>query len=307
MRHLEQRIGVLYGGRSSERDVSLRTGKAVLDALLKAGRNVVALDVDVNIADRLRAENVQVAFIALHGKYGEDGCIQGLLESMGIPYTGSSVSASALAMDKVLTRLVLTKAGIPMTECLEVPAAAAGSIGPVDIPFGFPCVVKPSREGSSVGVSIVKRAGELPAALKEAALHGHHTLIERFFKGREASVGVLDGRALGVVEIEPADEFYSYKAKYGNIGTKYHYPARFHGDVSYRLMTLGAAAHSALGCSGATRSDFIVNERDEIILLEVNTLPGMTESSLLPKIAAGEGISFTDLCERLVEGASLKT
>ncbi|MBI5494233.1 MAG: D-alanine--D-alanine ligase [Deltaproteobacteria bacterium] len=304
--NVEKRIGVLYGGMSSERDVSLRTGKAVHDALSRHGRNSVLIDVGRDVGGKLLQEKVEVAFVALHGRWGEDGCIQGLLECMGIPYTGSGVLASGLAMDKVLTRVLMPRAGVPMPAGLEVPAAEAEQVTLARIPFGVPCVVKPSREGSSVGVSLVKKAEDLPAALTEAAKHGHHTIVEQYVKGRECSVAVLFGKSLGVVEIEPADEFYSYKAKYGNIGTRYHYPARIPADVARKLMELGARAHAALGCDGASRADFLVTEAGEPFLLEVNTLPGMTEASLLPKIAAGEGISFTELCERLVNGASLK-
>jgi len=306
MSHLTRRIAVLYGGRSSEREVSLRTGKAVFDALHAAGRNVVLIDVGLDVAERLRAEKVDVAFVALHGRYGEDGCIQGLLESLSIPYSGSGVVASSLGMDKILTRLVLTRAGIPMVPGIDVPAEEATRLTAKDIPYGFPCIVKPSREGSSVGVHLVKREEQLAEALKDAAQHGHRTIVEKYFPGKELSVAVLFGQALGAVEIEPADEFYSYKAKYGGIGTKYHYPARIPVDVAQKLMESASAAHRTLGCDGATRSDFLVNANGEFIILEVNTLPGMTESSLLPKIAAGEGITFTQLCERLVERASLK-
>ncbi|MEW5849021.1 MAG: D-alanine--D-alanine ligase [Myxococcota bacterium] len=304
--NLEKRIGVLYGGRSSEREVSLRTGKAVHDSLKGGGRNVVLIDVDLDVATKLRGEKVDVAFIALHGRYGEDGCIQGLLESMGIPYTGSGVLASSVAMDKVFTKTVLRAAGIPMPEGFDVDAQGATRLTAKDIPFGVPCVIKPSREGSSVGVSIVKKEADLPAALAEAAKYGHRVVVEKFVKGKEVQGAVLDDKGLGVIEIEPADEFYSYKAKYGGIGTKYHYPARIPADVSKRVLEVCVAAHKALGCAGATRSDCIATESGEVVLLEVNTLPGMTEASLLPKIAAGEGISFLQLCERLVQGASLK-
>jgi len=304
--NVTKRIGVLYGGRSTEREVSLRSGKAVFEALKKANRDVALIDVDENVALALRNEKVEVAFIALHGRWGEDGCIQGLLECMAIPYTGSGVLASGLAMDKVLSRLILPRAGIPMPAGMDVPACEAEKITADKITFGFPCVVKPSREGSSVGVHLVKKPEDLPAALKDAAKHGHRTIVEKYVKGKEVSVGVLLGQALGVVEIEPADEFYSYKAKYGGIGTKYHYPARIPSDVTQKLLEMGAAAHKTLNCDGATRADFLVTPTGEPYLLEVNTLPGMTEASLLPKICGGEGISFTELCERLINSAALK-
>lgn len=303
---LHKRIGVLFGGRSSEREVSLRTGNAVFKALAGAGHNAVLIDVGHDVAARLVAEKVEVAFVALHGRWGEDGCIQGLLESLQIPYTGSGVLASAVAMDKVFTKTVLRHAGIPMPEGVDVPASRAEAITVKDLPFGLPCVVKPAREGSSVGVSIVKQVEQLPTALTDAAQYGHRVLIEKFVPGKEVQAAVLDDRALGVIEIEPADEFYSYQAKYGGIGTRYHYPARIPADVARKVMDIALAAHKALGCGGATRSDLIASADGAVMLLEVNTLPGMTEASLLPKIAAGEGISFRELCERLVAGASLK-
>ena len=301
-----RRIGVLCGGRSAERDVSLRTGQAVYDALKGAGQDVVLIDVGLDVAEVLKAQRVAVAFVALHGTYGEDGAVQGLLECLGIPYTGSGVVASACGMDKMVTRALVSRAGVPMPDCVDVPAAQATSLTLADLPFGLPCVVKPSRQGSSVGVSKVKTHAELPAALAEAASHGHRTMVERFIAGREVSVGVLMGKALGVVEIEPAEEFYSYTAKYGDTGTKYHYPARIPAAVATQLMRHGETVHKTLGCDGVTRSDFLVTEAGEGFLLEINTLPGMTQASLIPKIAQGEGISFTQLCEQLVNGASLK-
>lgn len=304
--NLDKRIGVLYGGRSTEREVSLRTGKAVFTALQNAGRNVVLIDVGQDVAQRLLQERVEVAFIALHGRWGEDGCIQGLLESLQIPYTGSGVLASGIAMDKVFTKTLLTNAGIPMPEGLDVPANAAADLAVKDLPFGLPCVVKPVREGSSVGVSIVKTEAALRPALADAAQYGHRVMIERFVPGKEVQAAVLDDAALGVIEIEPADEFYSYKAKYGGIGTRYHYPARIQKDLAQKVLDIALRAHKALGCAGATRSDLIAGPDGTVVLLEVNTLPGMTEASLLPKIAAGEGISFRELCERLIAGASLK-
>jgi len=302
-----KRVGVLLGGRSSERDVSLRTGAAVAGALRDAGHDVVEIDVGTDVARRLAEGKVEVAFIALHGRYGEDGCVQGLLESLAIPYTGSGVLASALAMDKVAAKRMLEAAGIPtprwrVFDTAEQALAAEGSPG-----LELPVVVKPSREGSSVGVHVCKSWEAYREAVREASTHAGQLLVEAFVAGREVQGAVLDGEALGVIEVVPGREFYDFQAKYGaNSGTKYLFPAPLPEQQYARVNEVCLAAHRALGCSGATRSDVILTPEGEVSLLEVNTLPGMTATSLLPKIAAGRGISFTALCERLLAGASLK-
>jgi D-alanine-D-alanine ligase len=299
------RIGVLDGGLSSERDVSLRSGGAVTKALREASYDVVEIDVGKDLPARLVAEKVQVAFIGLHGRYGEDGCIQGLLESMFIPYTGSGVLASSVGMEKVFTKQVFVSNGIP------TPAHAAFTTAEqalkAKLPFDYPVVVKPSREGSSVGITIAKGREQYEAAVHEAAKYPGLILVEQFIKGAEVQGAVLDDEALGVIEIVPAREFYDYQAKYGpNSGTQYIFPARLDAATYEKVNEVCLAAHKALDCSGATRSDAIVTPDGGVYLLELNTLPGMTATSLLPKIAAGRGISFTQLCERLLVGASLK-
>jgi D-alanine-D-alanine ligase len=301
-----KRIGVLMGGLSEERDVSLRSGAAVAKALRDGGyTNVIEIDVGKDVAQRLIAEKIEVAFIALHGRYGEDGCIQGLLESLFIPYTGSGVLASSVGMEKVFTKQVFVQRGIP-TPAYAVYASTADALKQ-DPAFGFPCIVKPSREGSSVGVHLVKDRSQYEAACTDAGKYAGEILVEQFVKGREVQGAVLDGEALGVIEIKVAREFYDYEAKYGkDSGTQYLFPAPLKPRVYERVMELCLKAHQALGCSGATRSDAIVTPSGEITLLEVNTLPGMTATSLLPKIAAGKGISFLQLCERLLASASLK-
>jgi D-alanine-D-alanine ligase len=297
------RIGVLLGGLSSEREVSLRTGNAVVKALQSRGYDVRAIDVGRDLAQRLATDPIDVAFIALHGRYGEDGSIQGLLESMFIPYTGSGVLASAAAMDKVFTKRVFMAEDIPVAD--HVAFRRDEEIKLSDVPFGLPCVVKPSREGSSVGVSVVKTPEEFGPAVEEARKHPGEVLVERYVKGREVNVAVLFGKALGAIEIRPSREFYDYTAKYTPGLTQYLYPAPLPPDVYEMVLQMGARAHEALGCDGATRADLIVTE-GSMIVLEVNTLPGMTETSLLPKIAAGQGIDFPSLCEQLLCGASLK-
>ncbi|MEN9799059.1 MAG: hypothetical protein RL653_2755 [Pseudomonadota bacterium] len=302
-----RRVGVLMGGLSSEREVSLRTGAAVASALRGAGHDVVEVDVGKDVARRLLDARIDVAFVALHGRYGEDGCIQGLLESLFIPYTGSGVLASALAMDKVAAKRMLESRGIPTPAFRVFDTAAEALAAEATLGLPLPVVVKPSREGSSVGVHVCKSWEAYRGAVVEAATHAGQLLVEAFVAGREVQGAVLDGEALGVIEVVPGREFYDFQAKYGaNSGTQYLFPAPLPEAQYARVNEVCLAAHRALGCAGASRSDVILTPGGEVFLLEVNTLPGMTASSLLPKIAAGQGISFTALCERLLAGASLK-
>lgn len=301
------KIGVLMGGLSVEREVSLRSGSAVSEALGSLGYDVVNIDCGKDLAQRLHQEKVQLAFLALHGRYGEDGCVQGLLESLFIPYTGSGVLASSVGMDKVFAKQIFIGHGIPTPPYVSFTDAASAHESADRLPFPFPVVVKPSREGSSVGVSICKTREQFHAAVDQAANLAGSLMVEKYIKGREIEGAVLDEEALGAIEIVPANEFYDYEAKYKpGSGTQYLFPAPLPPDQYQRVNEVCLAAHRALGCQGATRSDVIVTESKEVYLLEVNTLPGMTAQSLLPKIAAGRGIAFPQLCERLVLGASLK-
>lgn len=301
-----KRVAVLYGGRSTERDVSLKTGKACADALASKGYDVTLVDVDSELPARLREARIDVAFNALHGRWGEDGCVQGLLETMGIPYTGSGVLASAMGMDKVVSKAMFRALGLSLIDYLVFPSDRAGSITPADLPFGIPCVVKPSGEGSSVGVHLVKDPAKLQAACLDAAAFKGDVIVERYLKGTEVNVAVLDGKALGAIEIVPANEFYDYAAKYTAGTTRYFYPARIPEAHTRRVMEAAEVAHRGLGCAGVTRVDFIVAPDGTPYILEINTLPGMTATSLVPKIAAGLGIPFPDLCERILDGAALK-
>jgi D-alanine-D-alanine ligase len=301
-----KKVAVLYGGRSSEREVSLKTGKGCAEALRAKGYDAVLVDVDLDVAERLREGRAEAALIALHGRWGEDGCIQGLLEAMGIPYTGSGVLASALGMDKVFSKLLFRDHGLSVSEYRVFPRERASLVAVSDLPFGLPAVVKPAGEGSSVGVHIVKEPGALREACLDAAGYKGDLIVERYVKGHEVQVAVLDDRSLGAIEVVPAREFYDYAAKYTAGTTQYFYPARLPAPHLERVCRAAEVAHRALGCAGVTRTDFIVTDAGEPFILEVNTLPGMTATSLVPKIAAGNGISFADLCERLLEGASLK-
>jgi D-alanine-D-alanine ligase len=313
------KIGVLLGGLSSERDVSLRTGEAVLAALRERGHDAVPIYVDRDVDVALRQEQIEIAFIALHGRWGEDGCIQGLLEMLGIPYTGSDVLASALAMHKGKAKELFRLHNLPtpayysLTEdSIMASGAAASSLSSDDLTvlhgdFGFPCVVKPIREGSSVGVTICRAPGELRAAVERALCFDDEILVERFIAGREISVAILEDRALGAVEIAPRDGFYDYANKYIRGATDYFVPPRVSPERYRGILTQALRAHLALGCRGATRVDMIVSDAGNEFVLEVNTLPGLTPASLLPKIADAAGISFGELCEMMLAGASLAT
>ena len=302
----DKKVAVLYGGRSTEREVSLKSGKACADALASKGYDVTLVDVDLDLPERLRAAKIDVAFNALHGRWGEDGCVQGLLEAMAIPYTGSGVLASSLGMDKVIAKVMFASLGLAVIEYRVFPRARAGEITLADLPFAMPCMVKPSGEGSSVGVHLVKDPAKLRAACVDAATYKGEVIVERYLKGPEVQVAVLDDKALGAIEIEPANEFYDYAAKYTAGTTRYHYPARIPEAHVKRVMAEAEKDHRGLGCAGVTRVDFIMAPDGTPYILEINTLPGMTATSLVPKIAGGLGITFPDLCERILEGAALK-
>jgi D-alanine-D-alanine ligase len=312
---LSRKIGVLLGGLSSEREVSLRSGEAVLAALRQRGHDAVPIYVDRDLDVALRQEQIEVAFIALHGRWGEDGCVQGLLEMLGIPYTGSDVLASALAMHKAKAKELFRLHNLPTPAYYVLSAAAlagpaAGRDGSDELTaihgdFGFPCVVKPVREGSSVGVSICRAPEGLGPAVERALRFDDEILVERFIAGKEVSVAVLEDRALGAVEIAPREGFYDYASKYTRGATDYFVPPRVSPERYRGLLTQALRAHRALGCHGATRVDMMVSDSGNEFVLEVNTLPGLTPTSLLPKIADAAGIAFGELCDMMLAGASL--
>jgi D-alanine-D-alanine ligase len=304
-----RKIGVLLGGLSSEREVSLRSGEAVLRALRERGHDAVAIYVDRDVDVALRQEQIEIAFIALHGKWGEDGCIQGLLELLGIPYTGSDVLASALAMHKGKAKELfrLHNVATPAYYTVTAAALADGDLESLHGDFGFPCVVKPIREGSSVGVTICHAFAELGPAIERARCFDDELLVERYIAGREVSVAIVEDRALGAVEIAPRDGFYDYANKYTRGATDYYVPPRVSPERYRGILAQALRAHTALGCRGATRVDLMVSEAGNELVLEVNTLPGLTPTSLLPKIADAAGISFGELCEMMLAGARLAT
>jgi D-alanine-D-alanine ligase len=295
-----KRIGVLMGGLSSEREVSLASGSAVLQALQSKGYDAVGIDAGRDIAERLAGERIEIVFNALHGKYGEDGAVQGLLELLGIPYTGSGVLASAMGMNKIVAKTLFRAYGLLVGPYCVVSRRDRDLLENARAEIGFPLVVKPSSEGSSVGVSLVRDASAFDAAVKLAFRYDPEVIIEQYIAGMEVQVGVLGERALGAIEIVPKDSFYSYQAKYEKGGSEHFFPARIPDEVYGNVLDAGLLAHRALGCRGYSRVDFIISGDGLPFILEVNTLPGMTATSLLPEIAQGAGIPFPNLVEEIL-------
>jgi D-alanine-D-alanine ligase len=297
-------VAVLMGGWSAEREVSLRSGKACADALLRLGYRITPIDVSREVAAALAAARPDVALNVLHGRPGEDGTLQGLLEILGIPYTHSGVLASALAMQKDTAKTVFRAAGVPVAEDLVVSRFEAAKAHLMTPPY----VVKPIAEGSSVGVYIVTEEHPNPPQelYRDDWPFGETVMLERYIPGKELTCAVLGDRALDVIEIVPATRFYDYEAKYAAGGSKHLLPAPILPNVYQEVRRLALAAHTALGCRGVSRADFRYDDRGTGILvcLEINTQPGMTETSLVPELAAYAGITFDELVKWMVEDAS---
>jgi D-alanine-D-alanine ligase len=299
-----QRVAVLMGGRSAEREVSLNTGCQVGDALGSLGWDVVRIDAGAaGFMDELRDSGASVVFICLHGRYGEDGTVQGLLELLDMPYVGSGVLASALAMDKVMSKRVFSCEGIRSPEYVVLRRGEPWDEAAIIERLGPKMVVKPASEGSSVGMHIVHEPAELGAALRDAFTHDEVVLVERVVTGVEVTIGVIGNEepvALPTLEIVPEHEFYDYDSKYLPGMSTHIIPARVSEAARDECQRLAVAAHTVLGCRGMSRGDTIVAEDGTVYLLEVNTIPGMTSTSLLPDAARAAGIEFPALCERLV-------
>ncbi len=298
-------IAVLRGGISAERDVSLVTGEGFVRALRDMDYRVSDIDVGRDIASVLEKTKPDVALNALHGRFGEDGCIQGLLEWMGIPYTHSGPLASAVAMHKPTAKTILSAAGIPVPKGVVVSLDQAASAHVMAPPY----VVKPASEGSSVGVHIVRPGdNHYPQTLRDGWTHGDELVVEQFIAGRELTVGVINDKPLTVTDILAQSQFYDYEAKYSNGGSQHILPANVPKDVFDHAMELAVAAHKALGCRGVTRTDFRYDDElpglSGLYVLEVNTQPGMTPTSLVPEQAAYCGMSFHGLVRWMVEDAS---
>lgn len=291
------RIGVLMGGPSAERDVSLRSGKAITEALLSKGYNAVPMEIWLPTRDELKSADIDVAFVALHGTFGEDGQIQAILEELKIPYTGSRVKASRLGMDKVASRKLFEKAKLDVPEYYVIENGTRPRIK-----FTTPIVVKPSAQGSSVGISIIDNIGELDAAIKEAFKFGEEVLLEQFISGNEITVGILDDKPLPVIKVVTKRRYYDEVAKYTAGMTEYLCPAPITEGEAGLAQDAAVRAHNAIGCRSFSRVDMILSG-GKVVILEVNTIPGMTQLSLLPKAAKASGIDFPELCERMLESA----
>ena len=300
-------VAVLMGGWSAEREVSLNSGAACANALESVGYRVTRIDVDRNIADTLTGLKPDVCFNALHGKWGEDGCVQGILETLEVPYTHSGVLASALAMDKERAKTAFNAAGIPVAESLVVSPIAAARQHLMQPPY----VIKPVTEGSSVGVFIVREDhAHPPQELTRPDWAFGNVMVERYIGGRELTCAVLGDRPLGIIDILPAEglSFYDYEAKYAKGGSRHVLPAQISPNIYEFIQKLALDAHNALGCRGVSRADFRFDDRPEgtgeLVCLEVNTQPGMTATSLVPELAAHAGLTFGELVRWMVEDAS---
>ena len=301
---MAKHVAVLMGGWSAEREVSLRSGKACADALTRVGYRVTPIDVTPDIAAALKAAKPDVALNVLHGRPGEDGTLQGLLEILGIPYSHSGVLASAVAMQKDYAKILFRAAGVSVAEDRVLSRFEAGKEHVLPPPY----VIKPIAEGSSVGVFIVTKEHARPPQelFRDDWQFGEKVMVERYIPGKELTCAVLGDRALDVIEIVPMTRFYDYEAKYATGGSKHVLPAQILPNVYQEVRRLSLAAHNALGCRGVSRADFRYDDRGtgELVCLEVNTQPGMTETSLVPELAAYAGITFDELVKWMVEDAS---
>ena len=305
-----KRVAVVMGGLSAEREVSLNTGAGVLAALQESGWDAVGIDWQdgTSLAQLVEASRADVVWNALHGTWGEDGAVQGLCACLRVPCTGSGILASALAMDKVMSKRIFESNRVPTPRWTLLDPEARNESAPLhlggdDGDWPVPFVVKPSSEGSSVGVSIVEDRAQLAAAIATArAFHGP-VIVEDYIAGTEVFVGILDGRVLGSVEVRPATKFYDYEAKYKRTDTKYLLPPELPQAVIARAEHYALEAYTALGCSGHARPDLRISTAGEPFVLEVNTLPGMTKTSLLPKIARAAGMDYATLCEQILASA----
>jgi D-alanine-D-alanine ligase len=306
------RVAVLKGGSSLERGVSLRSAARVEDAVGELGHEPVGIDVGPDLVARLRAERPDVVFIALHGPGGEDGTVQELLEILDLPYTGPGVAACSLCMDKVAAKHEIRAAGLPTPDWAAFNATAFRELGAADTldeiegRLGFPLVVKPARQGSSLGVEFASSRDEVPEALVAAFSYDDRVLLERYVKGRELAVGMLDGEPLPIVEAIPREEdFFNFEARYEIGRTEYVCPADLAGEEAPRVQEIASRTYETLGCSGFARVDLMLGD-DGPEVLEVNAIPGLTDTSLFPMAAEAAGIGFVSLVERILDSARLR-
>ncbi len=306
---VDRKIGVLCGGLSNERDVSLRSGKNCLEALKRLGyQNAELVDVDRNIAETLKQKNIEIAYIALHGKYGEDGCIQGLLEILGIPYTGSGVQASSVAMDKAVTKNILKTYKIPVIDSITV--YLSKDLCNFNSNLDYPVMVKPLSEGSSIGMTKVNQPQDLIEAVDEAAKFKTGVMIEKYINGKSLTVGVLDlpndTIATPILEFKTKTEWYDYEAKYTEGMTQFILPAEINDNLTKNIQNLSIDVHKIIGAKGMSRVDFIIDENNNPFVIEINTIPGMTDLSDLPAQANSMGISYDNLVAIILNSSLLK-
>jgi D-alanine-D-alanine ligase len=301
------KIAVLYGGISGEREVSLSSGKGIIEALQKNGHEVIGIDFHPHRLHEITQLNVDMVYIGLHGKYGEDGKIQGLLDMLGIPYVGSGVLASALAMDKYKAKQIFNQNGLPVAKGKKYSQDTDYSLIENDIltNFSFPIVVKPNQEGSTLGLTVVKTKGELSEAIKNGFQFDSDILVEEFVKGKELTVAVWgkqgEESALPIIEIIPKNEYYDYESKYAEGGSEHIVPANIPDDLTKKIQEYAVKAHQLLGCRTYSRVDFILSDSGHPIILEINTLPGMTPTSLFPDAAKAVGISYEEMIEKFIQ------
>jgi D-alanine-D-alanine ligase len=303
------RVAVLKGGSSLERQVSLRSGGRVEDALERLGHEVVPIDVGADLIERLRSAQPDVAFVAMHGRDGEDGTVQELLEILGIPYTGSGVLACSRTIDKVLTKHLLVEAGLPTPEFFSFNETAFERLGAgqtlpaIEERLDFPIVVKPARGGSALGIKFARDAGDVPGALVNAFSYDDRVLLERHVTGRDLAVSIVNGTPLPIVEAVPVEEdFYDFEARYEIGRTRFVCPAELPADASSRASAIALAVYKLLGCYGFARVDLMLEEATgDLYVLEANAIPGLTETSLLPQAADAAGVGFDSVVERVLE------
>jgi len=310
---MKEKIAVLMGGRSLEREVSLKSGRRVSAALKNKGYPIIQLDINENLVDALNEEKPDMVYIALHGKYGEDGTIQELLEIMNIPYTGPGVYASIVGFDKALSKEIFQLANIPTAPSFSLSAGAfkemgaSGALGKVIKKLGLPLIIKPARQGSALGIKYIEKPGGLAEALIGALSYDNKVIIEKYIKGKEVAVSILEEtgepRALPIVEIVPKKEFFDFESMYTMGETDYFVPARFSDKQTNEIQNLAIRVHQTLRCRDVSRIDMIIDEDNQPRVLELNTGPGMTETSLLPMAAEAAGIDFANLVEKLAQMA----
>jgi len=305
-----KKIGVLAGGISSEREISLKTGKNIFESLKKSGYNTVFIDMKKDFLDKV--SSVDIAFLALHGRYGEDGTVQGLLELLKIPYTGSGVLSSAVVLDKILSKKIFLSENIPTPPFTELDLGR--SMFDIDIlkrniikSTGYPLVIKPNSEGSTIGIMTIYDESQLEDGIRKAVEYDKKILIEKYIKGRELTVGIIGLEPVGlpVIEIKPKSGFFDFESKYTRNFTEYIVPAEIDVKTAESIMEISLNCHNMLGCSGISRVDFILDSSNIPYVLEINTMPGMTSTSLVPMAADAAGISFDFLVEIILDSAKL--